>query len=477
MKTYLNRLVAGLSLLTLFFIFHSCNKLDTTTIGSELIPVVDNVTTFDTIIYVNALNEAFTDTTRLSADGDYALGTISSDPLFGTTTASILAQFKPPSFGSYPFINSKDSIFAIDSVVLCLAYKGAFGDTNQLQRVRVYEIDANEDFSFLEPTNRPYPAFDGEVTTAANGFIDIRTFREEKSIVYDKDTVKTANQLRIHLDTTLIGRKLVNLDTATSYKTDSAYNTVFKGLAVVTDSTAGSPNALMYFNLADQNTGLIVHYRVIVNGAVDTAFTVFSFNQISAVANIINRNNTGTELANYLNNGAGFDDKVLLQTHPDGTYATLQIPSLGTMSNRIIHKAELIMEQVPDAADDIFSVPGLLYLDAADTGDTYVSVIDPLFYSSNSPDFRTFGGFARLGTDGVGNTVNIYRFDLTRYVQSIVTQKATNFPLRLMAPTQVVHSRSAFNHLPNYSAFFLGYQVYGFNPPARGIWFDHTPIY
>ncbi|HEY8387826.1 MAG TPA: DUF4270 family protein, partial [Parasegetibacter sp.] len=344
MNKYLSRLVAGLSLLTLFVVFHACNKLDTTTIGSELIPVVDNVSTFDTIIYVNVQNEAFTDTTRLSSNGDYALGTITSDPLFGTTTASILAQFKPPYFGAYPFVNSADSIIAIDSVVLCLAYRGSFGDTNQLQKVRVYEIDPNVEFGFLEPTNRDYPAFTGEVTTPANGFIDMRQFRLEKEIVYGQDTVKVSNQLRLHLDTVLIGRKLVNLDTADSYKTDSAYNTVFKGLAIVTDSTAGNPNGLMYFNLANENTGLFIHYRVIVNGEVDTAYTVFQFNQISAVTNIIKRNNSGTLLASYLNNGPGFDDKILLQTHPGGSYAKLEIPGLENMSNRIIHKAELIME-------------------------------------------------------------------------------------------------------------------------------------
>ncbi|HEY8388993.1 MAG TPA: hypothetical protein VIK74_10340, partial [Parasegetibacter sp.] len=77
-------------------------------------------------------------------------------------------------------------------------------------------------------------------------------------------------------------------------------------------------------------------------------------------------------------------------------------------------------------------------------------------------------GFPRVGKDQAGNPVNFYSFDLTRYVQSIVTQKATNFGLRLMAPTQLVHERSAFNYLWNYQAYFLGYQIFSFNPPARG---------
>ncbi|MFX5945148.1 DUF4270 family protein, partial [Acinetobacter baumannii] len=83
----------------------------------------------------------------------------------------------------------------------------------------------------------------------------------------------------------------------------------------------------------------------------DTSVTYLKFSSLSSgVANFITRNRTGSEIANRLNNASRPDSLVYVQTTP-GTFVQIRIPSLGSLSNRIIHRAELIAEQVPDDAN------------------------------------------------------------------------------------------------------------------------------
>ncbi|MGV3767669.1 MAG: DUF4270 family protein [Chitinophagaceae bacterium] len=430
----------------------ACNKLDTTTIGNDLIPVVDNVNTFDTTLAVEARNFFYTDSVNVYASDVHALGTVLTDPLFGTTTASILAQFKPSAYGVYPFLNAKDSIVAIDSVVLGLSYKGAYGDTNLIQHIRVYEVDASERFYRGEKTTVDYPMF-GQEVSVGNGMVDIRNLNDSATVILDKDTTKIANQLRIHLDTTLVGRAYAAYDTANAFRSDSAFNVYNKGFVVLTDSTYSS-NGLMYFNLTEANSNLTIFYRVIKNGVMDTAYVVFPFGNVagnvSAQANIIRRRYDGTQVNTYVNNGTAQDDLVFVQTLP-GTTTTIDVPALtgGTIYNRVVHKAELIMEQVSDGSDATLGAPAYLYLDAFDDS-VHVAVIDPMFYSSGTPELRLFGGYSKTIKDASGNNVTGYTFDLTRYVQMIATRNTKNLQFRLTAPTAPNNRLSAFHFNPLY---------------------------
>ena len=125
-------------------IIAGCTKLDTTNIGSDLLPAVDNVTTFDTILTINTSQGVFNlDSTKVASTDDHVLGKISNDPLFGTTTASIYAQFKP-TFFPYYYGNAKDTIIGFDSVVLCLSYKGFWGDSiTQPLKLEVRQVALN----------------------------------------------------------------------------------------------------------------------------------------------------------------------------------------------------------------------------------------------------------------------------------------------------------------------------------------------
>jgi hypothetical protein len=124
------------------------------------------------------------------------------------------------------------------------------------------------------------------------------------------------------------------------------------------------------------------------------------------------------------------------------------------MTNRIIHRAEIIVEQIAGSTgNDVFSAPQYLYLDLIDSGNT--RKYKPIYYDLNNtqsydPDnfisfFPTqgidqnyFGGFKRVMEDGLGIRA-YYNFNVTRYVQSLVTKGGINYNFRLFAPYNIYY--------------------------------------
>ena len=109
--------------------------------GSDLIPPVDNVTTFDTTLSVETINLLFSDSEDTTSSGVLQfLGNINNDPLFGRTEGRMYFQVAPSTARRpFPFID-KSNLVGLDSVVLVLGYNNTYGDTMQAQQVAVYEI-------------------------------------------------------------------------------------------------------------------------------------------------------------------------------------------------------------------------------------------------------------------------------------------------------------------------------------------------
>ncbi|HET6993548.1 MAG TPA: hypothetical protein VFI06_01140, partial [Chitinophagaceae bacterium] len=88
-------LTLGSIITSLLILFTSCKKInEATELGADLIPPIDNVTTFDTSITVEAYNDIFTlggtsadslrqDTVRSHYSDEQFLGVINNDQLFG----------------------------------------------------------------------------------------------------------------------------------------------------------------------------------------------------------------------------------------------------------------------------------------------------------------------------------------------------------------------------------------------------------
>jgi hypothetical protein len=250
-------------------------------------------------------------------------------------------------------------------------------------------------------------------------------FKDTITLIRSDDTSKLVNVLRINLSNSL-GQRLTQFDTTSSsnggYKTDSIFRTLFRGLAVKTSDVSGQ-GVLSYFNVASENSSLTVYFRNKRDGKTDTSSAVFQHSSYSQ-ANSITRTAGGDYLANL---GQASPQQLYIQSAPTGSYAAIAIPGLTGFPNKIIHRAELIAVKLSSPLDNIFTVPNRLMLDHKGASDTaYIFENDIQFDASGSLNFSLFGGTLRND--------NSYRFNITRYVQSIVTRNERNDTIRLYAP-------------------------------------------
>ncbi|HKH60718.1 MAG TPA: DUF4270 family protein [Flavitalea sp.] len=421
--------------LTLFFISSSsCTKIDTTDLGNELIPAVDNVNTFETVLDIETNNLLFSsDTTEIPYNIDHAVGIIESDPDFGRTDAALYFDVSPAAYKAYPF-GKKDSIVAIDSVVLSLAFKGLYGDSNSVQRFEVFEINPNESFRYSNTNDYQlnHPDFAVIPTALGARTVDFKVLNDSVHYINAKDTVRTTNELRIHLNTAFATR-FINADTTTAYSNDSIFKKFFNGFAVKTSNSASpQKNGLAYLDLTDAKTKVTFYCRTKEGGTITAlapSFRYFNNNgtttsTIGGQANLIKRTPANGYLANVTNGNAN-DQMLYLQSTP-GSYVTLKIPGIDTLTNRVIHRAEIVVEKLIPVSET-FTTPDLLFIDVINAkGDSAFTVPNDFVRTGNNTyDVNLIGGKLKD---------NKYTFNISRHLQNIVTNKKPNYTLRIYAP-------------------------------------------
>lgn len=449
------------SLLFIFFV-SACTKISETDIGTGLIPAIDGVITKDTDITIYAKNWNDKDTARPSLSDDHALGYI-NDPLFGTTMAAINVQMQPTSF-PFSFGAGSDSL-TLDSVVLALAYRGVWGDNTQPLSLHVKELDNAQTFSYDSIySNTTYIIYNNtSLFTATNdltyngvAFRDPRLLDDSFHAFQDSGT----NMLRIRLTDDFGNRLLHTYSSTVQYNTDSAFRTAFKGFQISADAVG---NALLKIGLANSgvaeaNTKLAIYYkRKTTSSTTDTTVSYFTVNTLgsttsnsgSAHSNYIKRDLGAGQAGNYYTSSSGAKDDgfVYIQSTP-GTRALITIDpaALRNLPNLIIHRAEIIMEQARDvnslSLDTILS-PNLFLL-AKETDTSWFNIpgfdssslisSDAEFTSGILSNYSAFGGFPLQKNNSEGQKFNYYNFDLSRYIQGIVTKKNMPYTFVLYTP-------------------------------------------
>jgi hypothetical protein len=339
------------------------------------------------------------------------------------------------SYGSSPFV-SYDSVKGIDSVVLQLAYVGAYGDTSggSTITVQVAEINRANDF-----TDTLYYRYDRDATSTGPSLgtktFSVPQFKNTIAIINKpRDTTRVTNVLRIPVSN-LLGDRLARFDTTDNgaYKSDSLFRTKFRGLAVKATAVSG-PGVLTYFDLSSTSSQLVVYYRVSRNGVLDTTSAVFR-HSVPSQFNSIKRTPGGDYQANL---NAASPQQLHIQSSPQGSYASLFVEGLNNFPNKVIHRAELIAYRVPTTLDNIFTPPNRLFLDHKGKADTAAFLFDNDIQAGGDGSFNlgSFGGTLRSD--------NSYRFNITRYVQGIVTRKEPNDSLRIYAPLRTVLQSKLF---------------------------------
>ncbi|MCK9403145.1 MAG: DUF4270 domain-containing protein [Chitinophagaceae bacterium] len=416
-----------------------CTRISSTDIGSGLIPAIDGVNTRDTLLDVITDSFEDTDSTRIYKGDNHLLGTITNDPIFGKTTASMFFELKP---GSYPYYipGNKDSL-VVDSAVLIVSYRGFYGDSTQPLRLNVFEIDKNTPLNIFNAYPANYAASHNFnlVQSLGNSInVDIRRMGDSVKNRYEDAT----NQIRFRLNASVAKRFLKDYDSTNAYISDSAFRTYFAGFAI-TANTGTSANALLKINLADTNTKFALYYSSSSTGATkrDTSVAYLKFStSYSGDANLVLRDRSGSDAAKHLTTTAKPDSLVYVQTTP-GTYVRIKIPGLQSMSNRIIHRAELITEQVPDDAnlptiETQMLPPKILLLTAFDSArNSKRNIPNDYILSSSGANTAAFGGYLVSKSVPGYDRIASYTFDISRYIQGIVTRKDTSFTLRLSAPS------------------------------------------
>ena len=426
--------ILSLLVLAIISISISCTKISSTDIGNGLIPAVDNVNTFDTLLEVsaNTVNNNF-DPTVYKGD-DHVIGVL-NDPIFGTTRATTFLELKPT---IYPYTFAIDPINRVaDSAVLILNFRGLYGDTTMTAPQQNWEVvelseELKGDSSYKTSVN---PLVGDVISEATN--INVRTLKDSVKNRFEK----SVNQVRIKLKFSFAKRLIEDYGPTNAYLKDSAFRANFKGFAVRPTSNSNG-NTLVRVNLLDPDTKLGLYFHKDSSGVKsDTSVNFFRFSiftgETSSSANRIVRNYIGSELGNAYNTPNS--PKVYVLTSP-GTYVNVTIPGLNNLSNRIIHRAELLTFQ--DDADndplaDKLLPPRYLLLaryDSAFKGLT--NVPNDYEVTQSGSNIQSFGGYLFYqNLAGFTKQVAAYSFNISRYVQGIVTRKEAVYPLRILAPS------------------------------------------
>ncbi len=428
-------LVCGFAML---LIVSGCTRITTTDVGSGLIPPIDGITTLDTTFNVITDSYDDLDTIRVYKGDNHVLGVINNDPLFGKSASSLFFEVQA---NGYPFsmTGTKDSI-KVDSAVLILSYRGGYGDSLQPIKLNVYEINGLmgqfRDYPANYPNVSPINYF--TIPLAPTQTLDIRRLGD--SVINRYEASK--NQIRIKLNNSFARRMILDYDSTNAYKSDSIFRTFFNGFAVIPDPSTPA-NAFLNINLADTNTKLALYYTTSTSLSTvrDTVVSYLRFNsQTSGHANFITRNRTGSEVASHLSTTPKSDSVVYIQSMP-GTGARIRVPGLQNLSNRIIHRAELTMEQVPDDAhpgvDNQMLPPRYLMLSIYDSLYQHKRNIpnDFVVTALSGPNISTMGGYITYKSTQGYDQVAAYSFNISRYVQGIATRSDTAFNLILTAPS------------------------------------------
>jgi hypothetical protein len=436
------------------FLFAACTRIGTTELGLGLLPVGDSFNTKDTLLDVETMTVDRPDSVRVYGSDDHIVGTTTNDAMFGSTTASMFFQLKPTYF-PYATRGSRDSV-VVDSVVLILSYRGFYGDSTRPVTLNLKRISASTPLKVDSTIASNYPQqynIQTDATMANPYTLDFTHINDSVNNRYEN----AVRQIRIPLTRAFAEMFIKTFDTNTAYKNDTTLRQYFPGFALTTNS-ASNNNVLVKINLLDTNTKLALYYNTnsvtsTIAGKRDTVVDYFRFALYNnGDANFITRNRTGSEAARHF--GVNNDSLVYVQTSP-GTMVKIKVPGLRTFANKIIHRAELIAEQVPtenpSALEAKWTVPNYLFLGAYDSAANVIRNLPNDYQGTmNTNQFLRFGGRVVYKTVQGYDNVATYNFEISRYMQGVISRKDSIFDLRMIAPVN-----DSIKYVPAYPNNYL----------------------
>ncbi len=379
-------------------LFASCEKPENS-IGLELQEGDDILGFFksdSTTLKVSTLIEDSLKTDELTSVmlGNY------TDPVFGKTLTSFYTQIKLSSSNvDFP------SVFEVDSVVLSLVYSGnSYGRTTP-QAFQVYEVTEN-----LYPDSSYYTnheiAIDG-TRDLVNAVGAIQKINQTNFTIVDGDSLQP--QLRIPMDIDF-GNELMMADPAVLVD-NVTFQEYFKGIYVRSISNDG---AVINFDLVDSDSKMTIYYRDLEGESPDTLSYVFNINSDCARFSKVEHEYGGTLLSNIKTTELDGSVEAYVQSG-GGVKTHIKFPFLEDykdFGNITINKAELFLPIVEADLSRYAPQSTLFLLYKNEEGDNNL-------LPDQTTSAHSIGG-------NYDSTNRYYRFNITRYIQQVISGEIAN---------------------------------------------------
>lgn len=347
---------------------------------------------------------------RTSGLSKQLLGTY-LDPQFGLVDAGLVAQLRLPSNNIGVGINPVD--LEADSLVLTLAYDGAnFGYGNlDAQVFQAFELDEALSLdTFYYVYSRP--AITGEDLVQNRG----GRIKPMPGVPVTIDGVTQPPQLRIRLSNGLAQRLLAQFG-QTAFSSNDAFLAFFKGLYVKVDPEGLLPNqgGVFIFDLLSTASKATLYYRNTAgsNTQERVDFVINSncvrYTTVQHDLALATDPSLTTALADTINPSATVHVQAL-----GGLRTAVRLPGIEALAagNRILSKAELIVP-VSGSTYPAYTPPAQIILFRKNASGTDVFLPDQL------NGIGAIDGRYRIDERG-------YRFNITRYVQGVLTGEYPN---------------------------------------------------
>ncbi len=425
-------------------------------VGSDILPSDDLIqVTSDTTFTMTAqtINNSaplvfnnsllINDTTTLIRN--YLLGSY-DDPVFGRTSATIYAQFRPD---NKPNDIPTSRNLPVDSIVLVIPYTynaDQYGDTLSPQKVKVFRItedlglntmySANKDFA-TESTPLGQATFTPKNTKTrkyTHKYVktvvtSVNPIQKDSLVWYWTDLAYPTKELHIKLDNALFTEFLAH---NSEFLTNNTFATYFKGLKICPDTTFNS--AMLRFNLLSINAGLFVYQH-------DTSTTPNVVNNLATNPNryrdtviykkrLIYHEDARPRTIRFNHNRAGTPvQAAIARTTADrtsdvylqglgGPLARLNFTNIKNLGKVIINKAELFIV-TPDEVDKKYKQPSALFAYRRNTYGSFVEIRDLYQTLVNSSSAYPYYGRRNLERIN-GQSCAVYNMNIGDHIQDIV---------------------------------------------------------
>lgn len=413
-------------------LFASCNKDND--LGSTILPQGDNVNVVfsDTsLILTRTVKEDSLRTSGVSGlPVSFNLVGANNDPIFGKTIASVYSQMNLSKFNfNYGATSTPDSL------ILSLALTNYYGDTTSAVHFKVFRMSSviNKDSIYYSNSSLSTSTLIGDAIITINP--------KDSAVEYG---VKKAPSVRIPLSMVL-AQELMTNSGGPAYVDQAAFTAFFNGVYITAEpENTVDKGCLFQWDYKSLQSKMALFYKV--NSDSDSLVFNYYFDELLRF-NTFNHDYTGTDVDNALTNPLTNTGYTYIQAMA-GVKTKYQFPFIKSSfdkSTTTINNALLVIQALPNTKYPPNTKLALALVDSSGASQPF------------SPDNNELTN----SSDGIYNsTTGEYSFNVTRYINRIITGEHLDYGLYLRSSSAIV--------FPN------RVQVFGTNNPLGSVKLELT---